>query len=173
MVLTRSKHKKSMEQNKETATSSDLSQNANSQTSNNPPLESMQLLQSTQNLPQVEDVTHNYKGMIDEELLEHMQNPETHQLIAAAMRLNTNQYMLELAKKGAKIPSTYDVSTIVELSQENLPITTHIPFPPLPNIDWSLPLPPSSFPPMTANKLQALQNHPLVDTHNLEANTVL
>jgi hypothetical protein len=124
----------------------------------------------------VEDVTHNYKGMTDEELLEHMQNPETHQLIAAAMRLNANQYMLELAKEGAKLPSTYDVRTILEPSQENLPITTHTPFPPLPNIDLSLPLPPSSFPPMTANNtslLQALQNHPLVDTQNLEANTVL
>ena len=69
MVLTRSKHKKSMEQNKETTTSSDLSQNADSQTSNNPPLESTQLLQPTQNPSQVEDVTNNYKGMTDEELL--------------------------------------------------------------------------------------------------------
>lgn len=84
--------------------------------------------------------------------------------------------MLELAKEGAKIPSTYDVSNFLEPSQENLLITTHIPLPPLPNIDLSLPLPPSPYPPMTAKNtslLQALQNHPLVDTQNLEANTVL
>jgi hypothetical protein len=79
-----------MEQNKETSTSSDLSQNTNLQ---NPPLESTQ-----QNPLQVEDVTNNHKGMTDEELLKHMQNPKTHQLITTAMRLNTNQYMLELAK---------------------------------------------------------------------------
>lgn len=94
MVLTRSQHKKRMEKNKETTTSSDLSQNTNSQTSNNPPLESTQLLQSTQNPPQVEDITNNYKGMTGEEFLEHMQNPKTHQLITIVMRLNANQYML-------------------------------------------------------------------------------
>jgi hypothetical protein len=65
----------------------------------------------------VEDVTHNYKGMTNEEFLEHMQNLETHQLIKDTMRLNTNQYMLELAKEGAKLPSNYDVSTILEPSQ--------------------------------------------------------
>jgi hypothetical protein len=147
---------------------SQTKKNANSQTSNNPPLESTQLLQSTQNPPQVEDITNNYKGMTNEEFLEHVQNTKTHQLIATTMRLNSNQYMLELAKEGAKIPSTYDVSTILETAMTNLPITTNVPFPPpLPNIDLGLPLPPSPYPPMTTNNaslLQALQRHPLVNT---------
>jgi hypothetical protein len=122
---------------------------------------------------------------MNDKLLEHMKNPETHQLITATMKLNPTQYMLELAKGGAKLPSTFDVSTIIEEPLGNLPLTTftptfNTPFPPLfSNMDQSLTLPSTSHiynPPLTTNNtslLQALQNHPLVNTQNLEENMVL
>jgi hypothetical protein len=91
------------------------------------------------------------------------------------MRLNANQYTLELAKEGAKLTSTYDMSTILETTLEKFPTTTNVPFPPhLPKTNLGLPLPSSSYQPMNnTSLLQALQNHPFVNTQNLEANTVL
>jgi hypothetical protein len=185
MVLTRSQHKKSMEQNKETSTSSDLSQterSINLKMTTNPTLDPTLPPQPNQDPVQVEDITNSYKGRIDDELLEHMQNLETHQLITTIMRLNPNQYMLELAKEGFKIPSKFDVSTILEPPLVSLPLTIFTPtfntpfHQPLPNTNVGLTLPLSPYQPLTMKNtslLKSLQNHPLVNTQTLEANSVL
>jgi hypothetical protein len=123
----------------------------------------------------VEDTTNNYRQMTQDELLEHMKTLETHQLITSAMKLNPTQYMLELAKERAKIPSTFYVSTIMEPHLGSIPLTTFTPSfntsltPPFPNLDQTLGLPLSSYmssQSLTTNKsslFQALQIHPLVN----------
>jgi hypothetical protein len=93
------------------------------------------------------------------------------------MKLNPTQYMLELDKGGDKLPSMFDVRTIMEQPLGNTPQTSFTPS--FPNIDQTFVLSSLSYlpsQPMTTNNsslFQALQNNPLVNTQNLEENIVL
>lgn len=127
MVQTMSQYK-IMEKNKEKSTSSDLSQTTsefNPREFINPPLNPPQLPQDPQEGGfQEEDVTNNFQEMSQDEILELVQNPKTHKLVNTVMRLNPTQYMLALAKEGAKLPSDFDVSTIFGKPFGNMPQTS-------------------------------------------------
>lgn len=91
----------------------------------------------------MEDLTNNPFGMSHEEITEMLQNLENHKIVNIMMRLNSSLYMLELAKQGAKLPSDFDVSTIVEISFGITPIVSStIPIsstPPYQNITQNIP----------------------------------
>ena len=137
-------------------------------------------LSSSQN-PQEENQEKDLTfGMSREEMTEMPQNLDNHRIINIMMRLNPSLYMLELAKQGAKLPSYFDVSTIVETSFP--PISSTIPIsstPPSQNIMQNIPQITTSFAPTQPNVnkgsafLNALQTHPLVNNQNLDANTTL
>lgn len=76
---------------------------------------------------QVEDVMNFFKEMTDDELLDLIQDPNTHKLVNTIMKMNPTQYMLELEKEGDKLPSTFDVSTIIEKPLGTIPHTSFKP----------------------------------------------
>jgi len=122
MVQTKYQQKKNMEITKETSTSSDLSQKnpkMNVSRSSNPPRKFPLSSQYPPEDGHVEDIIDN--EMTQKEILEMARNLENHQIFNAMMRLYPSQYMLELAKEGAKIPFDYDVSIIVERTPGIIP----------------------------------------------------
>lgn len=69
---------------------------------------------------EVEYVTNNQHDLTTKELLEYQQDPKTHHIITTLMKSNPTQYMLALAKEGAKLPSKFYLNTLKEKTLGNV-----------------------------------------------------